>query len=133
LLTVLTTQHFTLQGARGSTISESSARAALYIGALSSGPVALGFFGQGAEHGTAFTVFALVVLPMLYMLGGVHGIPSGFSEQASCLTDAMPTGRAAPCSWAGLRLIHLAGHRLLDCNWAPLWLHGHHTGGRSRG
>jgi hypothetical protein len=69
LLTVLTTEHFTLQGARGSTIGESSARAALYVGALSSGLVALGFFGQGAERTTSFTVFALVVLPTLYVLG----------------------------------------------------------------
>jgi hypothetical protein len=69
LLTVLTTEHFTLQGARGSTISESSARGALYVGAVSSALVALGFFGQGAERTTAFTVFALIVLPTLYMLG----------------------------------------------------------------
>jgi hypothetical protein len=69
LLTVLTTEHFTLQGARGSTVSESSARAALYVGAVSSGLVALGFFGQAAERGIAFTVFALIVLPTLYMLG----------------------------------------------------------------
>ena len=59
LLTILTTEHFTLQGARGSTISESSARAALYIGAVSSGLVALGFFGQSAERTTAFTVFCV--------------------------------------------------------------------------
>ena len=69
LLTVLTTEHFTLQGARGSTISESSARAALYVGAVSSGLVALGFFGQGGQRSDAFTVFALVVLPTLYVLG----------------------------------------------------------------
>jgi hypothetical protein len=69
LLTVLTTEHFTLQGARGSTISESSARAALYVGAVSSGLVALGFFGQGGQRSDAFTVFALVVLPTVYMLG----------------------------------------------------------------
>ena len=69
LLTVLTTEHFTLQGARGSTISESSARAALYVGSVSSVLVALGFFGQSGERSTPFTVFALVVLPTVYMLG----------------------------------------------------------------
>lgn len=68
-LTILTTEHFTLQGARGSTISESSARAALYVGSVSSALVALGFFGQGGQRSTPFTVFALVVLPTLYMLG----------------------------------------------------------------
>lgn len=69
LLTMLTTEHFTLQGARGSTISESSARAALYVGAVSSALIALGFIGQAAGFGTEFDTFALVVLPTLYVLG----------------------------------------------------------------
>jgi hypothetical protein len=69
LLTILTTEHFTLQGARGSTVSESSARAALYVGAVSSALIALGFIAQASELGTAFDTFALVVLPTLYALG----------------------------------------------------------------
>jgi hypothetical protein len=69
LLSILTTEHFTLQGARGSTISESAARAALYVGALSSALVALGFVGQGGQRSTVFDVFALVVLPTVYVLG----------------------------------------------------------------
>jgi hypothetical protein len=35
LLTMLTTEHFTLQGARANTVSESTARAALYVGSPS--------------------------------------------------------------------------------------------------
>jgi hypothetical protein len=69
LLTALTTEHFTLQGARASTISESSARAALYVGALSSALIALGFLGQASRFGAAFDAFALVVLPTVYLLG----------------------------------------------------------------
>ena len=69
LLTILTTEHFTVQGARGSTISESSGRAALYVGAVSSALIALGFIAQASELGTAFDTFALVVLPTLYALG----------------------------------------------------------------
>jgi hypothetical protein len=69
LVTILTTEHFTLQGARGSTVSESSARAALYVGAVSSALIALGFIAQASELGTAFDAFALVVLPTLYVLG----------------------------------------------------------------
>jgi hypothetical protein len=69
LLTVLTTEHFTLQGARASTVSESSARAALFIGAVTSTLVALGFIAQASELGSAFETFVLVVLPTLYMLG----------------------------------------------------------------
>jgi hypothetical protein len=69
LLTTLTTEHFTLQGARGSTVSESSSRASLYISAVSSALIALGFIGQASSLGTAFDVFALTVLPTLFVLG----------------------------------------------------------------
>ena len=43
LLTMLTTEHFTLQGSRATTVSESSSRAALYMGSVSSTLIALGF------------------------------------------------------------------------------------------
>jgi hypothetical protein len=69
LLTALTTEHFTLQGARSQTMSESSSRAALYIGAVSSALVALGFLGQLSPGGDTFNTFALTVLPTLYLLG----------------------------------------------------------------
>jgi hypothetical protein len=69
LLTALTTEHFTLQGARSQTMSESSSRASLYIGAVSSTLVALGFIGQISEVGETFDTFALTVLPTLYLLG----------------------------------------------------------------
>jgi hypothetical protein len=69
LLTALTTEHFTLQGARSQTMSESASRTTLYIGAVSSALVALGFIGQVSEAGDAFDVFALTVLPTLYVLG----------------------------------------------------------------
>jgi hypothetical protein len=69
LLTALTTEHFTLQGARGSTVSESTARASLFVGALSTTLVALGFIAQASGVGSAFNVFALVALGTLYMLG----------------------------------------------------------------
>jgi hypothetical protein len=69
LLTALTTEHFTLQGARSQTMSESSARASIYILSVSSALVALGFIGQVSEVGDVFDVFALVALPTLYLLG----------------------------------------------------------------
>jgi hypothetical protein len=71
LLTALTTEHFTLQGSRAQTMSESSARASLYIVAVSSTLVALGFIAQLSGIGDVFNVFALTVLPTLYMLGTV--------------------------------------------------------------
>jgi hypothetical protein len=69
LLTALTTEHFTLQGARSQTVNESSSRGALYIGAVSSALVALGFITQVPKVGDVFEVFALTVLPTLYLLG----------------------------------------------------------------
>jgi hypothetical protein len=71
LLTALTTEHFTLQGARSQTMSESSARASLYVFSVSSVLIALGFIGQVSEIGDLFNTFALTVLPTLYVLGVV--------------------------------------------------------------
>jgi len=69
LLTALTTEHFTLQGARSQTVSESGARSALYLGSVSSTLIALGFVSQVSEGGEVFQLFALTVLPTLFFLG----------------------------------------------------------------
>jgi hypothetical protein len=69
LLTALTTEHFTLQGARSRVMTESASRAALYISSVSSTLIALGFLGQISDVGDPFVVFALTVLPTLYVLG----------------------------------------------------------------
>lgn len=71
LLTALSTEHFTLQGARSQTMSESSARASVYVFSVSSTLVALGFIGQLSDIGDVFNTFALTVLPTLYVLGAV--------------------------------------------------------------
>jgi hypothetical protein len=71
LLTALSTEHFTLQGARSQTMSESSARASVYVFSVSSALVALGFIGQRSELGDVFYAFALTVLPTVYLLGAV--------------------------------------------------------------
>jgi hypothetical protein len=70
LLTALTTEHFTLQTARAQTTSETSARASVYMFSVSSALVALGFVSQVADgFGEVFAVFALTVLPTIYLLG----------------------------------------------------------------
>lgn len=74
LLSVLTTEHFALQGARAQTLTESASRATVYVGSVSSSLVALGFIGQISEVGAPFEVFALIVLPTLYVLGIVTHI-----------------------------------------------------------
>jgi len=52
-------------------MSESSARASVYVFSVSSGLVALGFITQLSGIGDVFNVFALTVLPTLYVLGSV--------------------------------------------------------------
>jgi hypothetical protein len=70
LLTALTTEHFGLQGSRASTVSESSSRSALYLGAVSSTLIALGFFANiGGTSDDAFRVFALTALTTVWILG----------------------------------------------------------------
>jgi hypothetical protein len=69
LLTTLTTEHFTLQGARSQTIGESAARSSLYMFSVSSTLVALGFVSQVSAGGELFQFFALTVLPTLFFLG----------------------------------------------------------------
>jgi hypothetical protein len=70
LLTMLTTEHFTLQGARSQTVGESAARSSLYLGSVSSALIGLGFVSQvSGGGGEVFQLFALTVLPTLYALG----------------------------------------------------------------
>lgn len=69
LLTALTTEHFGLQGSRSTTTSEAGSRSSLYVSAVSSTLIALGFIGQVSEVGDTFKVFALVALPTVFLLG----------------------------------------------------------------
>jgi hypothetical protein len=69
LLQALTTEHFTLQTARSATIMESNGRSALFMSTVSSAVVALAFIGQVADDGQPFFLFALAVLPTLFLLG----------------------------------------------------------------
>jgi len=66
---ILTTEHFTLQSARGNVIAETNGRLAIYLGTLSSALIALAFVGQISRLGEAFRVFALILLPTLLVLG----------------------------------------------------------------
>jgi len=70
IISIMTTEHFALQGARSATISDTSGRASLFLGSVSSGLIALAFIGQASHLGTAFDVFALVLFPTLFLLGG---------------------------------------------------------------
>ncbi|MBO0824671.1 MAG: hypothetical protein J2P27_12560 [Actinobacteria bacterium] len=68
-VTFVTTEHFTLQGARSSTISESTGRASVLLGAVSGGLIALGLVATAAKTGVAFYLFGLILLPTLAFVG----------------------------------------------------------------
>jgi len=69
LLTILSTEHFTLQGARAAAISDANGRTGFYLSTLSAGVVALAFVSQVDQTGPAFTVLALILLPTLLIIG----------------------------------------------------------------
>lgn len=68
-VTFATTEHFTLQGARASTIAESTGRASMFLAAVSGGLVALGLIATASRVGTAFYAFGLILLPTLSFVG----------------------------------------------------------------
>src|SRR5437764_7426133 len=70
-VTFATTEHFTLQGARASTIAESTGRATMFLASVSGGLVALGLIATASRVGTAFYAFELVLLPTLTFVGVV--------------------------------------------------------------
>ena len=66
LLSALTTEHFVLQTAYSSTVSEAAGRSTLYVMALSSSLVAMGFLSQSQ---VLFRPFVATVLPAVFLLG----------------------------------------------------------------
>jgi hypothetical protein len=65
----VSTEHYNLQTGRSMTISEANGRSSLFVGAISSGLIALTSVRQISQLGTAFFVFSLVVIPTLVFMG----------------------------------------------------------------
>jgi hypothetical protein len=79
----VTTEHFTLQGARTAAIAESTSRATIFIGSVSAGLVALGLIATATRIGTAFYAFGLILLSTLSFIGFVtcdRVLQSGIEE-----------------------------------------------------
>jgi len=68
-VTFVTTEHFTLQGARAATIAESTGRATMFLGSVSAGLVALGLIAAATRIGTTFYTFGVIVLSTLSFVG----------------------------------------------------------------
>ncbi|MFI2206091.1 hypothetical protein ACH47Z_36065 [Streptomyces sp. NPDC020192] len=65
-MSALVTEHFVLQSAASTTVSEATGRASLYLSALSSSLVAMGFAAQSPH---IFVPFMAIVLPALLITG----------------------------------------------------------------
>ena len=79
----MTTEHFTLQGARAATTAESTGRATMFLGSVSAGLVALGLIATATRIGTAFYAFGLILLSTLSFVGLVtfqRVLQSGIEE-----------------------------------------------------
>jgi hypothetical protein len=68
-LSALTTEQFNLQTARMGTIAEANGRSTLYLGTLSSAVIAIAFVGQTSQLDDSFYLFALTLLPPVFLLG----------------------------------------------------------------
>jgi hypothetical protein len=82
-VTFVTTEHFTLQGARSSTISEATGRATMFLGTVSGGLVALGLIATATGPGAAFYALGLLLLPTLTFVGLVtfdRAVQSGIED-----------------------------------------------------
>jgi hypothetical protein len=62
----MTTEHFVLQGAASATSADAGSRSSLYVLALSSSLIAIGFTSRSPD---LFLPFAAVVLPVIFLLG----------------------------------------------------------------
>jgi hypothetical protein len=65
-ISALTTEQFVLQAARGANVGEMTGRATIYMGAVSSALIALGFLAQVV---TRLDPFVAAVLPAVFVLG----------------------------------------------------------------
>jgi hypothetical protein len=65
-VSALATEHFVLQAARSAIVSEQIGRASIYMGAVSSALIALGFLAQVV---TRLDPFVAALLPALFILG----------------------------------------------------------------
>jgi len=72
-MSALVTEHFVLQSTASSTISESSSRVSIYLSALSSGLVAIGF-ASATPH--ALASLAFTVLPTVFIQRGAATRPN---------------------------------------------------------
>jgi hypothetical protein len=86
----LATEHFVLQAARSAIVGEQVGRGSIYLGAVSSALIALGFLAQVV---TRLDPFVAAVLPALFLLGEFTPPEADVLYQAAVATIGL---RASP-------------------------------------
>lgn len=66
---ILSTEHWSLMGARNLAWSESFSRASWFVTVVSATVVALALVAQSTDFGLGFRVFALLIIPLLVAIG----------------------------------------------------------------
>ena len=84
-LQVLATEHWGLLATRSLTWNESFTRAGMFLSTLSGAIVALALVAQATEFGGEFTLFALVILPVVLFIGLTTYLRMGSSNYYDAL------------------------------------------------
>ena len=84
-LQVLATEHWGLLATRSLAWNESFTRAGMFLSTLSGAIVALALVAQATEFGSEFTLFALVILPVVLFIGVTTFIRMGSSNYYDAL------------------------------------------------
>ena len=86
-LQILSTEHWSLLASRSLAWNEAFSRASMFLTTLSGAIVALGLVGGATGFGEAFTLFALVILPVVLFIGVATWIRLGASNyhEAMCV------------------------------------------------
>jgi hypothetical protein len=87
---ILATEHWNLLATRSITWNEAFSRASMFLTVLSAAVVALAFVAQATAFGEGFRLFALVVLPVVFLLGlGTYSRLMAINEYDLWLTVGM--------------------------------------------
>ena len=98
----VTTEHFTLQGARAATIAESTGRATMFLGAVSGGLIALGLLAQ-ASHQQQLDIQGLATSraqKFLTIAGALAVITSILTGSAAGLLGAVLSDRSSAVAFS---------------------------------
>src|SRR5881628_1486079 len=78
-LQILSTEHWSLLASRSLAWNESFSRVGMFLSTLSGAIVALALVAQASAFGEGFTLFALVILPVVLFIGVATSIRLGAS------------------------------------------------------